>query len=562
MEKIWLDSYDPGVPYEVDLNLYSSMIEMAEESFKSYGKAVCYTNYGVKLSYREVDELSKAFAGFLQSKTELKKGDRVAIMLSNVLQYPIAMFGSLRAGMIVVNVNPLYTPRELKLILQDSGVKCIVVLENFACILEKVLSETEIKTVVVTGVGDLLGFFKGNFYNFLLKNIKKAIPAWNISSAVSFKKIINVRNKSAFQRIVLQPDDIAYLQYTGGTTGGAKGVMLTHRNIVSNLMQVSAWVDSFFKKKYDDGIINALPLYHIFSLTANCLVFLRVGFNNILITNPKNMIEFVGELKRQPFSVILGVNTLFNKLLKDEDFCQLDLSSLKFSLGGGMSLQRPVAEKWQRVTGLPLLEGYGLTEASPVVSITPLSAKKFTGNIGLPVPSTEIKICDEEGNELPIGQPGELYVKGPQITKGYWKNPEKTKEILTEDGWLKTRDIVYIDHNGYLHFVDRKNDIISVSGFNVYPNEVEEIIMGIKGITEVAIVGVKTEEQGESVKAFIVKEDPTISQEDILQHCRQFLIGYKIPRFIEFRRELPKSTVGKILRRVLRDERENAKKQE
>lgn len=561
MEKIWLNSYDPGVPYEVDLGLYSSMVEMAEESFKFYGTGTCYTNYGMKLTYRDIDELSKAFAGFLQSKTELKRGDRVAIMLPNVLQYPVAMFGSLRAGMIVVNINPLYTPRELKLILQDSGAKCIIVLENFAHTLEKVLADTEIKTVIVTGIGDLLGS-KGSFYNFIFRYIKKSIPTWNISSAVPFKKVINSRNKSAFQRVVIEPHDIAYLQYTGGTTGGPKGVILTHRNMVSNLTQVSAWIDSFFKRRYDGGIINALPLYHIFSLTANCLVFLRVGFNNILITNPKDLSEFVRELKRQPFSVILGVNTLFSKLLKNEEFCQLDLSTLKFSLGGGMSLQRSVAEKWQRVTGIPLLEGYGLTEASPVVSITPLSSRKFTGNIGLPLPSTEVKICDENGDELPIGKSGELYVRGPQVTKGYWNRPDATKEILTEDGWLKTGDIVSIDHNGYLHFIDRKKDVFIVSGFNVYPNEIEEIISGMKGIAEVAVIGIETEEQGESIKAFIVREDPSILPEDIIQYCRQFLTGYKIPHIIEFRAELPKSTVGKILRRVLRDEEQKAKKQD
>lgn len=553
MEKIWLNSYDPGVPYEINLGLYSSMVEMAEEGFKLYGPLTCYANYGVKLTYQGLDDLSKAFAGFLQSKTELKKGDRVAIMLPNILQYPVSMLGSLRAGMIVVNVNPFYTSRELQLILKDSGAKAIVILENFAHTLEKILPETEIKTVIVTKIGDLLGFFKGGLYNFSYKKVKKIVPSWNIPSAFSFKKVIHPRNQSAFQKIVMNPDDIAYLQYTGGTTGGIKGVMLTHQNMVSNLVQLSVWADAFFKKKPIGGVINALPLYHIFASTANCLVFLRPGFSNILITNPRDILEFVAELERQPFAVILGVNTLFSKLLKNEEFCRLDLSTLQFSLGGGMSIQRSVAEKWQRVTGVPLLEGYGLTEASPTVTLTPLSMKKFTGNIGLPLPSTEVKICDENGNEVPVGQSGELYVRGPQIAKGYWNRSDLTKESFTEDGWLKTADIVSIDHDGYLHFIDRKNDVITVSGFNVYPNEVEEILMNMKGIAEAAVIGVETEEQGESLKAFVVKEDPAISVENIIQHCRQYLTGYKIPHWIEFRDELPKSAIGKILHRELRE---------
>ena len=558
MEKIWLKNYDPGVPYEIDMGVYSSMVEMAEESFKFYSINTCYMNYGVSLSYQDIDEFSKAIAGFLQTQCDCEKGDRVAVMLPNILQYPVAMFGVLRAGMIVVNINPLYTTRELKVILEDSGAKCVIVLENFAHIVEKALPNTQVKKVIVTKIGDLLGI-KGMLFNFGIKCIKKMIHPWNIPNAVPFKSILCSKNKQSFKKVHIESDDVAYLQYTGGTTGGAKGVMLTHRNMVSNLLQVSAWVDSFFKKKYEGGIINALPLYHIFPLTANCLVFLRVGFNNVLITNPKDIHQFVHELKRQPFSVILGVNTMFNKLLSSKEFCDLDFSHLKFSLGGGMAVQRPIAEKWQQVTGIPLIEGYGLTETSPVVSITPISVKKFTANVGLPMPSTEIKVCDDKGNEVPVGEAGELYVRGPQVMKGYWNRPEATKEAITEDGWLKTGDIVSVDNQGYISILDRKNDIIVVSGFNVYPNEVEEVIAEMKGIQEVAVVGIKTKEQGESVKAYIVREDPSIMPDRIIAHCKQFLTGYKIPKFIEFRTELPKSNVGKILRRELRDEANRTK---
>lgn len=553
MDKIWLKSYDPGVPYTIAPEQYASLTQMAEESFKHYAESNCFANFGTVLTYQQVDALSEAFAGYLQKKCGLVKGDRLAIMLPNVLQYPVVIFGALRAGLTVVNVNPLYTARELNVVLSDSATKCVVVLANFAQTLERVLFSSEVKSVIVTEVGDLLGTFEGLFMNFTIKYLKRKIPKYNIPGAIAFKSTIKSEYKKAFQKMTIGPDDVAFLQYTGGTTGGAKAAMLTHRNMVANLLQASAWIESYITEHAEGGIITALPLYHIFSLTANCLVFLRLGILNILITNPKDIPGFVKELKRRPFSVMTGVNTLFNALLHNPDFCRLDFSKFKFSLGGGMAVQRPVAEKWQEVTGVALLEAYGLTETSPAVTINPLSLKKFNGSIGLPLPSTDVQICDDKGNECPIGQPGELRVHGPQVMKGYWNKPEKTKEVLTPDGWLITGDIVTIDQEGFLRLVDRKKDIIIVSGFNVYPNEVEEVIAGISGVSEVAVVGVKSEDHGEIVKAFIVRNDPSLTVEKIITECHKYLTNYKVPREIEFPKELPKSNVGKVLRRELRD---------
>jgi long-chain acyl-CoA synthetase len=553
MDKIWLKSYDPGVPYTIDPDQYTSLTQMAEESFKHYAERECFANYGTVLTYQQIDALSEAFAGYLQTKCGLVKGDRLAIMLPNLLQYPIVLFGALRAGLTVVNVNPLYTGRELNVVLNDSGAKCVVVLANYAQTLEWVLPRTEVKSVIVTEFGDLLGTFEGLFMNFMIKYVKRKVPKYNLPDAVAFKSTIKAEYQKAFQKMTMGPEDVAFLQYTGGTTGGAKGAMLTHRNMISNLLQASAWLESYITEHVEGGIITALPLYHIFSLTANCLVFFRLGILNILITNPKDIPSFVKELKRRPFSMMTGVNTLFNALLHNADFCRLDFSKFKFTLGGGMAVQRPVAEKWQEVTGVALLEAYGLTETSPAVTINPLSLKKFNGSIGLPLPSTDVKICDDKGNECPIGQPGELRVHGPQVMKGYWNKPEKTKEALTPDGWLITGDIVSIDQEGFLRLVDRKKDIIIVSGFNVYPNEVEEVIAGISGVTEVAVVGVKSEEHGEIVKACIVRNDPNLTVEKIIAECHKYLTNYKVPREIEFPKELPKSNVGKVLRRELRD---------
>ncbi|HRE30975.1 MAG TPA: AMP-binding protein [Candidatus Berkiella sp.] len=559
MEKIWLKSYDSGVPEFINPDQYPSLVALAEESFQKFRDKACYSNMGVTLTYEDIDHKSQAFAGFLQKTCHLAKGERVALMMPNVMQYPVALFGALRAGLTVVNVNPLYTPRELRRVLQDSGAKCIVVLANFAHVLEQALDDSQVEHVVVTELGDLLGCIKGCIVNAVVKHIKKMVPHWHIPHAHSFKDVISHKNKNAFQPVTMTGDDLAFLQYTGGTTGGVKGAMLTHRNMVSNVLQASAWIEPFIEnKKIEGGIITALPLYHIFSLTANCLVFLRAGITNILITNPRDIPGFVKELKRQTFAIMTGVNTLFNALLHNEEFIKLDFSKFIFTLGGGMAVQRAVAEHWKEVTGVALIEAYGLTETCPAVTINPMSLKNYNGSIGLPISSTNIKIVDDNNQELPLGDAGELCVQGPQVMKGYWNQPDKTAEVISSDGWLHTGDVATVDEQGFVRIVDRKKDIIIVSGFNVYPNEVEDVIAGIKGVKEVAIIGVKNDEHGEIVKAFIVSIDPALTAEQVIAYCRKDLTGYKVPREIEFRTELPKTNVGKILRRALREE-ENMK---
>lgn len=553
MEKIWLKNYEPGVPETINPDEYGSLSELIEESLAQHAAKKCFSNFGTTLTYSQIDELSACFAGFLQKQFRLSEGDRVAIMLPNILQYPVATFGVLRAGMTVVNINPLYTARELKNILKNSGARCIVVFANFAHVLEEVLPDTKVEYVIVAKIGDLLGDGKGFIYNFVSKYIKKMVPDWNIPSAYSFKQVAALHNRHLFEPIKIKSDEIAFLQYTGGTTGGAKGVMLTHRNMVANVLQGSAWMQSLLKQNLEDGVITALPLYHIFSLLANCLLFFRVGLENILITNPRDIPGFVKELKRHPFSIMAGVNTLFNALLKNEDFCKLDFSKFKFTLGGGMAVQKAVAERWKQVTGVTLLEAYGLTETSPAVTVNPLNLKAFNGSIGLPISSTEIKIIDDAGNELPLGQSGELCVRGPQVMKGYWKQPEATALVLDESGWLRTGDVATVDEQGFVRIVDRKKDIIIVSGFNVVPNEVEGVIMEMKGVREVAVVGVKSAEEGERVKAYVVRDDPTLTPDDIISYCHKYLTGYKVPKEIEFRNELEKTNVGKILRRSLRE---------
>jgi long-chain acyl-CoA synthetase len=553
VDKIWLKNYEEGVPETINPDEYTSLVHLAHESFEKYANKPCYSNMGESLSYAEIEKLSTAFAYFLQKTCRLMPGDRVAIILPNILQYPVALFGTHKAGCVVVNVNPLYTPRELKLILNDSGAKCVVILANFAHVLQEVLHETIVQHIIVTEIGDLLGGLKGLLVNLVVKYVKKMVPDWNIPDAHFFKNIIHA-DATGFNEVEVKGEDIAFLQYTGGTTGGLKAAMLTHRNMVANVLQASAWVSQFLHKELHGGIITALPLYHIFSLTANCLVFLRAGLSNILITNPRDIAGFVKELKRQPFCVMTGVNTLFNALLHNDEFCHLDFSNFKFTLGGGMAVQRAVAQRWKEVTGTPLIEAYGLTETCPAVTINPMSLKEYNGTIGLPIPSTDVKICDEEGNELPCGESGELCVQGPQVMKGYWNKPEKTKEVLSDDGWLRTGDIAKIDHEGFVSIVDRKKDIIIVSGFNVYPNEVEDVIAEMKGVREVAVIGVKSEAHGEIVKAFIVRKDPALTPEDIIKHCHTELTGYKVPKEIEFRTELPKTNVGKVLRRALREE--------
>lgn len=556
MEKIWQKSYDSGVPHIIDPDQYASLIDIMEETFSFYQKRYAFSSFGENLTYEQVEKLTRSFAGFLQKKCKLEKGDRVIIMMPNILQFPIAMFGALRAGMIPVNVNPLYTARELKEILDDSEAKCIVVLTNVAHTVQAAIPGTKVSHVIVTEIGDLFSPLKGMVYNFVSKKIKKMVPEWYISNAISFKDTLNANSRKAFKKPVVSSDDIAFLQYTGGTTGNVKGVMLTHRNMVSNILQITAWAQSYFRQDKEVIIINALPMYHIFSLTANLLLFFKAGFHDVLIVNPKDVSTFMKELKRYKFSVLFGVNTLFNLLLKSADFAKLDFSSLRFSIAGGMAVQECVANKWKKVTGVSLLEGYGLTEASPVVSVNPVSQTTFRPSAGLPLPSTDVKICDEEGHECSLGEVGELWVRGPQIMKGYWNKPEKTKRVLSEDGWLRTGDLARMDEKGYIYLVDRLNDVIIVSGFNVYPTEVEEVISSIEGVHEVAVIGKKSEEHGEIVKAYIVKMDPMLSAEKIIDECHKYLTNYKVPHEIEFRRTLPKSNIGKILRRVLREEAE------
>lgn len=552
-QRPWLSHYPDGVPAEIDVDQYASVAAVLEESFQRFREHDAFSNFGKKLTYGEVDTLSQQFAAYLTGELKLSKGDRVAIMLPNVLQYPIALFGALRAGMVVVNTNPMYTARELKHQLADSGAAAIIVLDNFAATLQQIVAETSVKHIVTTGIGDLLGS-KGVLINFVLKHIKKMIPAYSLPHAVRFKDALAAGTKHRAPQPSITHDDIAFLQYTGGTTGVAKGAMLTHGNMVANMLQASAWIGSNLKAG-QEVIITALPLYHIFSLTANGLVFMRLGGFNLLITNPRDMPAFVKELKKSGFTAITGVNTLFNGLLNTPGFSEVDFSRLHLSLGGGMAVQRAVAERWKKVTGCTLAEAYGLTETSPAACINPLDLKEYNGSIGLPIPSTDIAIWSEDGSPLPFGEVGELMVHGPQVMKGYWKRPDETAKVLTDDGWLHTGDIAKMDNDGYIYIVDRKKDMILVSGFNVYPNEVEDAVMKHPGVAEVAAIGVPDEHSGEVVKLFVVRKDPNLTAEELKEFCRENLTGYKRPKVIEFREALPKSNVGKILRRELRDEK-------
>ncbi|HRF62464.1 MAG TPA: long-chain-fatty-acid--CoA ligase [Candidatus Competibacter sp.] len=553
MEKIWLKEYPPGVPAEIDLNEFTSVKDILEKSCQRFADSPAYSNMGVTLRYRDIDRLSRDFAAFLQG-LGLGKRDRVAIMMPNVLQYPVALFGVLRAGMVVVNVNPLYTPRELEHQLNDSGAAVIVIVENFAHTLQQVLDKTMVKTVVMTQLGDLFPFPKRTLVNFVVKHLKKRVPAWKIPAAVPFRRALRAGAGQALTDVPLNRDDLAFLQYTGGTTGVSKGAMLTHGNLVANLQQASAWLSSV-STPGKEIIVTALPLYHIFSLTVNGLTFMKAGGHNVLITNPRDMPGFVKELGKIRFTAITGVNTLFNGLLGTPGFDRLDFGALKLSMAGGMAVQRAVAENWRQVTGTPLIEGYGLTETSPLVTGNPLAVKEYNGSIGLPLPSTELSIRDDEDRELGIGQDqaGEICIRGPQVMRGYWNRPEETAKIMTRDGFLRTGDVGYVDERGYVRIVDRKKDMILVSGFNVYPNEIEDVVALHPGVLEVAAVGVPDERSGEVVKIVVVRKDPALSAEALIDHCRQHLTGYKVPRRIEFRTELPKSNVGKILRRLLRD---------
>ncbi|MEW9570160.1 AMP-binding protein [Rhodanobacter sp. Si-c] len=556
-ERPWLDHYPAGIPAEIDLNAYASVAAVLEESFQRFRDRPAFANFGKQLSYGQTDTLSRQFAGYLTGVLKLGKGDRIAIMMPNVLQYPIALSGALRAGLVVVNTNPMYTARELKHQLLDSGAKAIVVLDNFAATLQQVVADTQVQHIITTGIGDLLGFPKGALVNFVLKHVKKMVPAYNLPQAVRFRDALAQGAAHPLPKVELGHDDIAFLQYTGGTTGVAKGAMLSHGNMVANMLQAGAWIGQ--NAKYgEEIIITALPLYHIFSLTANGLVFMRLGGLNWLVTNPRDMPGFVKELKASRFTALTGVNTLFNGLLNTPGFAEVDFSRLHLTLGGGMAVQRAVAERWKKVTGCPLVEAYGLTETSPAACINPLDLKDYNGSIGLPIPSTDVAIWSEDNRPLPVGEVGELMVKGPQVMQGYWNRPDETAKVLGADGWLHTGDIARMDEAGYFYIVDRKKDMILVSGFNVYPNEVEDAVMQHPGVAEVAAVGVPDEHSGEVVKLFVVRKDPNLTEEALKQFCRDNLTGYKRPKFIEFRDALPKSNVGKILRRELRGEKKAA----
>jgi long-chain acyl-CoA synthetase len=546
----WIEHYSDGVPAEIDTEAFDSVVDIFEQSCKQYADKVAFVNFGRELTYRELDERSRAFGAWLQSRG-LNKGDRVAVMLPNLLQYPIALFGVLRAGLVVVNTNPLYTARELKHQLADSGARAILVLENFAHTLAGVIDDSPIEHVIVTGVGDQLGFPKGALINFVLRYVKKEVPAYDLPDAVRFNSVLQQGASAKLERPTLGHDDLAFLQYTGGTTGVSKGAMLTHGNIVANVQQSSAWLGQLI----DYGreiIVTALPLYHIFALTANCLVFIKFGGRNLLITNPRDMNGFVKELNKEPFTAITGVNTLFNGLLNTPGFENVDFSNLRLTLGGGMAVQRAVAERWKETTGVPLIEAYGLTETSPAACINPMDMEDYNGAIGLPVPSTECRVIDTEGNEVPTGEPGELCIRGPQVMKGYWQRPEETGKVLDSDGWLKTGDMACRDEKGFFFIVDRKKDMILVSGFNVYPNEIEDVVAAHPKVLEVGAIGVEDEKSGELVKVLVVRKDDSLSVDDLRAHCKQELTGYKVPRYVEFVEELPKTNVGKILRRELR----------
>ncbi len=552
MEKIWLKSYPHGVPAEIDVSEFRSLGDLFERSVRRFADKTAYICMGKSMTYAELDALSARFGAFLQGEIGLPKGTRVALMMPNVLQYPIAMFGALRAGYTIVNVNPLYTARELEHQLKDSGAEVIVILENFAHTLEQVRAQVPIKHVIVTSLGEMLGFPKGAIVNFVVRRVRKLVPAWRLDGHRSFTAALGRGAAHTLQAVEVGHDDTAFLQYTGGTTGVAKGAVLTHRNIIANLQQAHAWISPNVTEGREI-IITALPLYHIFSLTANCLTFLKIGASNVLIPNPRDIAGFIKELSKHRFTVITGVNTLFNALLNHPEFAKLDFSSLRVALGGGMAVQQAVAEKWKKVTGVQLVEAYGLTETSPAVTINPLDLKAFNHSIGLPISSTEVSIRDDDGIEQAIGQRGELCVRGPQVTPGYWNRPEETRRAFTADGFLRTGDIAVIDENGFVTLVDRKKDMILVSGFNVYPNEVEDIVASHPGVLEVAAIGVPDERSGEAVKIFVVRKDPALTAEALIAHCRENLTGYKVPHHVEFREELPKSNVGKILRRELRE---------
>jgi long-chain acyl-CoA synthetase len=556
LERIWLKSYPKGVPAEVDVRAYGSLKEMLERSCARYRDRPAFSNLGVGMTYGELDRRSRSFAAFLQQGLGLEPGERVAIMLPNLLQYPVALFGALRAGLVVVNVNPLYTARELEHQLADSGAAAIVVLENFARTLEEALPKTRVRHVITTQIGDLFPALKRTLVNCVVKRVKRMVPAWRIDGAVDFRAALRRGESARLREVPLGADDIAFLQYTGGTTGRAKGAILTHGNMVANVEQTSAWIGANLVEGRE-VVITALPLYHIFALTANLLIFLKWGGENVLVTNPRDLPRLVATLKAVRFTAITGVNTLFNALLNAPGFDAVraaNRGALKMAVAGGMAVQRAVAERWQQAMGVPLVEGYGLTEAAPIVCANPLDAKAFSGKIGLPVPSTEVAILDEAGMRVPLGEVGEICVRGPQVMRGYWNLPEESAGVFTADGWLRTGDMGRMDERGYVEFADRRKDVIVVSGFKAYPTEIEDVVMTHPGVKEVGAVGLPDERSGEAVALFIVKRDPGLTAEGVREHCARHLTGYKLPKHVEFRTELPKTPIGKILRRKLREE--------
>jgi len=555
MEKPWLDSYERGVKAEIDETLYQSIPNVFRQSVEKFANQPAFQNMGKTLTYAEVGKLAQDFASYLQNVLKLPRGERVAIMLPNLLQYPIALFGILQAGLVAVNTNPLYTPRELEHQLKDSGATTIIVLENFANTLELVLPRTQIKHVIVASVGEMFGFFKGTLMNFVLRKVKKMVPEYRISDTIPFQTALKEGAAHTFRPVSLTREDTALLQYTGGTTGVAKGAILSHGNICANMQQAAEWIVNLLQPG-KETVIAALPLYHIFALTVNLMIFTQAGSKIILITNPRDMKSFIGDMKKERVSVFVGVNTLFNGMVNQPDFATVDFSSLKLTLGGGMATQKAVAEKWKNITGTPIVEAYGLTEASPGVCANPLNIPTYTGGIGLPIPSTEIELRDADGNEVIQGQPGEMWIRGPQVMKGYWNRPEETAKVLDSRGFLATGDIAVMDEKGWFKLVDRKKDLIVVSGFNVYPNEVEDVAASHPKVLEAACIGVSSPKTGEALKLFIVKKDESLTAEELIAFCRTELTAYKVPKDIEFRDELPKSNVGKILRRELRKEAE------
>lgn len=551
MEKIWLKNYPKGVPHEINLNSYQNLVEVFDEACRNNSDRIAYTNMGVNLTYAQVDKMATRFGAFLQNELKLKKGDRIAIQMPNLLQFPIAVFGAFRAGLVVVNTNPLYTAKEMQHQFKDSGAVAIVILANYGHLLEQIIDKTDIKSVITTEIADLFPFPKNLIVNSVVKYVKKMVPAFSLPQAYNFNQALSLGESLKLTPVALTQRDIAFLQYTGGTTGVSKGAVLTHKNILANMLQIVAWMSGHLKKG-EEVVITALPMYHIFSLTVNCLAFMWYGSQNILITNPKDIKGFIKDLKKYPFTVMTGVNTLFNALMNHEDFKSIDFSKVKISVAGAMALQKAVCERWKEKTQSLLVEGYGLTESSPVVCVNPIDGTDKIGTIGLPVPSTDVKLIDDNGKEVATGEQGELCCKGPQVMQGYWQRPDETAKVLTHDGWLMTGDVAQVDAQGYFKIVDRKKDMILVSGFNVYPNEVEDAIASHPGVLEVAAIGVPDEHSGEIVKAFVVKKDPNLNEKDVIAHAKLSLTGYKVPKLVEFKTELPKTNVGKILRRALR----------